>query len=242
MKTFGIIAAMDEEIVDLKNMLELDKIVDKPKLKFYIGSLFENQKIILVKSGIGKVNAAACTQSLIDLFNVEYIINVGVSGAVSNNLKIGDLIVANDLVQYDFDLSAFDKQIGFIPDLEQRFFESDKKLLNLINDFCLVAGKNSDDNNYEKKNKIYFGRIASGDKFVCNPSDKNFIRNNFGADCVEMEGAAIAQVAFINKIPFVVIRVISDGADQNAVKFYDESVDSVTNNYLDIVKHILKSY
>lgn len=237
MKVFGIITAMEEEISDLKNMIEIEEIIESTKIKFYIGKFDFDKKIILVKSGIGKVNMASCAQHLIGEFSVDVLINIGVGGAINHKLKIGDLVIAKDLVQYDFDLSAFKYPIGFIPDVEKKFFESDKKILELAEKFCSEQEKNTDN-----KNNIYFGRIASGDRFVCDPKDKEFIRKNFDADCVEMEGAAAAQVAFLNNIPFVVIRVISDSANSNAVESYNQSVDSVTKNYLKLIEYVIKNY
>lgn len=237
MKVFGIITAMEEEISDLKNMVEIEQIIESAKIKFYIGKFDSDKKIILVKSGIGKVNMASCAQHLIDKFDVDVLINLGVGGAINNKLKIGDLVIAKDLVQYDFDLSAFKYQIGFIPDIEKKFFDADKKILELAEKFCSEQEKNMDN-----ENNIYFGRIASGDKFICDQKDKEFIRKNFDADCVEMEGAAAAQVAFLNNIPFAAIRVISDSANSNAVKSYNQFVDSVTKNYLKLIEYVIKNY
>lgn len=237
MKVFGIITAMEEEISDLKNMVEIAEIIESTKIKFYVGKFDSDKKIILVKSGIGKVNMASCAQCLIDKFNVDVLINIGVCGAINDELKVGDLVVAKDLVQYDFDLSAFKHPIGFIPDVEKKFFESDKKILELAETFCSEQEKNM-----YNENNIYFGRIASGDRFICDPKDKEFIKKNFDADCVEMEGAAAAQVAFLNNIPFAVIRVISDGANSNAVESYNQSVDLVTKNYLKLIEYVIKNH
>ena len=236
-KTFGIITAMEEEILDLKNMIEIEEIIESAKLQFYVGKFDSDKKIILVKSGIGKVNMASCAQHLIDKFNIDVLINIGVGGAINDKLKVGDLVVAKDLVQYDFDLSAFKYQIGFIPEADKVFFDSDKKILELAEKFNSEQEKNADD-----KNNIYFGRIASGDRFVCDQKDKDFIRKNFDADCVEMEGASAAQVAFLNNVPFAVIRAISDGANSNAVESYNQSVDSVTKNYLKLIEYVVKNY
>lgn len=237
MKSFGIITAMEEEIIGLKNMIEIEKIIESIKTKFYVGKFDFDKKIILVKSGIGKVNMALCAQHLIDKFNVDILVNIGVGGAINNKLKVGDLVVAKNLLQYDFDLSAFKYSMGFIPDIEKKFFDADKKILELAKKFCSEREKNMDN-----ENNIYFGRIASGDRFVCGQEDKEFIKKNFNADCVEMEGAAVAQVGFLNNIPFAVIRVISDDANSNAVAIYNQSVDAVIKNYLKLIEYVIKNY
>ena len=237
MKIFGIITAMEEEISDLKNMIDVEEIVESAKIKFYVGKIDFDKKIILVKSGIGKVNMAACAQHLIDKFNIDVLINIGVGGAIKDKLTVGDLVIAKDLVQYDFDLSAFKHPTGFIPDIEKKFFDADKRILELAKKFYSEQEKNTDN-----KNNMYFGRIASGDRFVCDQKDKDFIKKKFDADCVEMEGASAAQVGFLNNIPFAVIRVISDSANSNAVANYNQSVDLVTKNYLKLIEYVIKNY
>lgn len=246
-KIYGIIAALDEEIFNLLAVINVKETKNNLGTKFYIGELF-NKKIILVKSGIGKVNAAACTQILIDLFKVDFIINIGVAGGLDNNLKIGDLVIAEDLVQYDFDTSAFGDPIGFISRLNKIFFEADKDMLKAIKKIYLekeaLDKQEGLDNkkNFLDKNKIYFGRIASGDKFIYELKDKLFIKNNFKAQCVEMEGAAIAQVCYLNKIKFIVIRSISDNSNQDSVETYKKNLDSAIKNYTELIKILIKEY
>lgn len=195
MKKKIIIVAMDEELEAIQNRFEN---VEEKKLKdiiYYEGKI-NGKEYILTKCGVGKVNSARVTQMLIDNFDVEYIMNVGIAGSLNDELEIGDIVIGKKLVQHDFDITAFGHEKGYITDTG-RFFESDEKLIEKYN---------KPSNEY----KIIIGIIASGDIFCNQVEMKDKIRSKFGADCVEMEGAAIAQVCTLNKIPFIVIRSISD--------------------------------
>ena len=131
MKTAGIIVAMNEELVYIRSMMEIIDSKNMLDTDFYTGKL-GNTNVVLVRSGVGKVNAASCTQSLIDLHNVDYVINVGSAGAIDKNLNVGDVVIASDLVQHDFDASAFGDALGIIPRMEESYFKSD-----IINSFTL---------------------------------------------------------------------------------------------------------
>ena len=195
MSKIAIITAMDEELEAIKNKF---KEVEKKELReliYYEGEA-SKKEYILIKCGVGKVNAARVTQILIDNFDIEYIMNVGIAGSLNDELEIGDIVIGGKLVQHDFDITAFGNEKGYITDTG-RFFKSDEKLIKRYK---------KDNNEYN----IIVGIIASGDIFCNQVAMKEKIRSKFGADCVEMEGAAIAQVATLNKIPFIVIRSISD--------------------------------
>lgn len=195
MSKIAIITAMEEELEAIKNkFIEVEK-KELRELIYYEGKTSEKE-YILIKCGVGKVNAARVTQILIDNFDIEYIMNVGIAGALNDKLEIGDIVIGEKLVQHDFDITAFGHEKGYITDTG-RVFQSNE---NLIKKY---SKKNSDYN-------IIIGTIASGDIFCNQVAMKEKIRSKFGADCVEMEGAAIAQVAILNKIPFIVIRSISD--------------------------------
>lgn len=225
MKTVGIIAAMPEELQHFLTHMQ----IESQNKNFYKGKLFETNTVLAL-SGIGKVNAAACTQMLIDTYKIDYIINIGAAGAINDKLKIGDIVAAKNLVQHDFDATAFNLQLGEIPRLQKIFFNCDKKILDTIKIFA------------EEKNltdKIHFGTIATGDKFISSDIDKKFIEKNFQAYCTEMEGAAIAQVCFLNEIPFIAIRIITDNANDNAVENYKEFVNDATKNLFELVKFII---
>lgn len=195
-KYIGIITAIDEELNAIKNIMDETKEIKIYDLKFYEGKI-NSKKVILVKCGIGKVNAARTTQILTDKFNLQYIINTGSAGGLNNNLNIGDIVVGDKLVQHDFNTISFGDERGYISGTG-KFFESDKNLIQKC--------KKVDLNNIA----IHIGKIASGDIFCNKIEMKEKIRKEFDCDCIEMEGAAIAQVCYLNKIPFVVIRAISD--------------------------------
>ena len=204
MKYIGIIAAMDEEIDSIRELMQSIVIKNIYGLELIEGKINEKD-IILVKCGIGKVNAARTTQLLIDNFDMDYIINVGTAGGLSTHIEIGDVVIGEKLLQHDFDKSAGGNERGYISDLGLYMF-SDAKLIE--------KAKYSMENVNENFH-VHVGTIATGDIFVQDISVKNKIEEEFHADCVEMEGAAIAQVCTLDKIPFIVIRGISDKPNGN---------------------------
>ena len=232
MKTVGIIAAMNEEMIYLRSLMKITTSRNMLDTDFYVGKLF-GKNTVLARSGIGKVNAASCTQSLIDLYNVDYIINVGAAGAIENGLNIGDVVIGTDLVQHDFDATAFGDALGIIPRMKESYFKCDAELLKIEKKFA-------DENDISVN--FFVGRIASGDKFISNDADKKFISENFKAYCAEMEGAAVAQVCFLNNIPFIVLRTITDNANSSAIGYYKKFMNKVTRNTCDIIEYILNEY
>lgn len=214
--TIGIIGAMEEEITNILEDMNVVTIKNALGLDFYLGSLNNSgHNIVLVRSGIGKVNAALCTQVLIDLFAVDAIINVGVAGAIDKSVKIGDIVISSDAVQHDFDTSALGDEPGFISRMDTSVFAADK-------DLAETAKKVVSDIGFP----VYVGRIASGDQFVSDPAVKERIADLFNPLCCEMEGGAIAHTCYLNKVPFVIIRAISDnaeeGSDVNYERFFRE--------------------
>ena len=199
--TIGLIGAMDIEIQTIKEDMNVISAKNIVGLDFYMGTL-NGQSIVLVRSGWGKVNAAVCTQILIDMYAVDMIINIGVAGAIAPDLHIGDTVISDDLVQHDFDTTAVGDEISSVIGSKTCYFKADDQLIKLAFD----AARSLDLN-------VCMGRVASGDKFVSSPEEKERIWKIFKAKCCEMEGAAIAQTCFLNKIPFVVLRSISDNAD-----------------------------
>lgn len=222
----GIIGAMDVEVAGIKKLLKIDKEVEKASLVFYIGK-HNNCDIVLVRSGIGKVNASMCAQILIDYFHVDKIINVGVAGGMANCLEIGDIVVSTDLIQHDFDTTDFGYEPGAIAGLDIRFFEADKHLIEAATKTSLP------------KHKIHKGRIASGDQFISKLEQKHKIIEMCNAYACEMEGAAIAHVCHLNKIPFVVIRSISDTCDTHQT--YEEMVEMAAENSTQIILSTLNN-
>ena len=195
MKKIGIIFAMKEELDETMKLFDNSVVHSIYDLKIY-ECRNNNAICFLVESGIGKVNAARSTQILIDKMEVDYVLNVGVAGAVSNQLHRFDIVIGDKLVQHDFDLTLFDHEKGFIPGAT-RFFECDANLVKIAE--SIKVDKN-----------IVTGVIASGDIFISDEKMGEKINKKFNALCVEMEGAAIAQVCYLCKVPFLVVRAISD--------------------------------
>lgn len=212
----GIIVAEIEEMNAIKEIMENINYIDIYNLKIYTGKI-NSKDLLLVRGGVGKVNAARVCQIITDKFNLECIINVGSAGGLNENLNIGDIVVGEKLVQHDFDVSAFGREKGFIPETG-KFFESDKNLLEKC--------KNINIDNQ----KIVTGIIGSGDIFLTNSILKEKIKQEFNCDCVEMEGAAIAQVCTLNNIPFLVIRSISDIPNGNNEIDFNEYLKFASKN------------
>jgi len=223
-KYIGVIVAEHEELNAIKETMSNIEEIHIYNLTIYKG-IISNKKYILVRAGIGKVNAARTTQILIDKFDIEYVINLGSAGGLNNILNIGDIVLGEKLVQHDFDVTAFGREKGFIPETG-KYFESDNKILTNFQSIQL-------DNI-----KIIKGTIASGDIFCTSNDLKNTIHNEFNADCVEMEGAAIAQVCMLNNIPFIVIRSISDIPNgKNTIEF-NEYLKLASKNCAKILKQL----
>lgn len=207
----GIIVATDQEVEETKKLLKNVTTKKLYELTFYEGTI-KNKDVILAKCGIGKVNAGRTTQIMIDTFNPKYIVNIGAAGAINSELNIEDVVIGEKLVQYDFDLSGLgDAKKGEISGIGQ-FIESDHKLVNICKD---VLEKEKKEFNYK------IGTIATADIFCSDKKLANQIRDEFNAECVEMEGGAVAQVCYLDKIPFLVIRGISDSPNgNNGIDYY----------------------
>ena len=208
----GIIGAMRVEIEALKNSLEGAETITISGIDYYRGML-DGQKVVAAVSGVGKVFAAVCAQTMILRFGVEAIINTGVAGGIAKDISLGDFVIASKLCQHDMDTSGVGDPKGLVSGINKVYFETEPR----YREAALKAA--------EKLGfRAQIGTIASGDQFVCDAERKHWIRDFFGAAAVEMEGAAIAQVCFINEIPFVVIRAISDDASGYAPVSYDSFV------------------
>lgn len=202
----GIIGAMEEEITNLKSHKEVFDVQTIAGMSFFKGAV-KGTELVLVRSGIGKVNAGICTQILASVFNVDTVINTGIAGSLNAAIDIGDIVVSTSLVQYDVDARNFGYKLGEIPRMNIIEFPADKELTDKTESVFAALDLGV---------KLYKGMIATGDKFVSEDSLKAEIVNNFHAYCVEMEGAAIAQAAMLNNMKCVVIRAISDKADNSA--------------------------
>ena len=218
----GIIVAEEKELEEVLNIVLIKNKRDIFDKTFYIGSI-NKKEVVIVKSNVGKVNSARSAQMLIDNFDIRIVINIGTSGSVDNNLNIGDVVVADRLYQYDFDVTAFGRKLGEIENIGECIY-TDKNILNKISKDLIVGG------------------IASGDKFITRMEDKTFIRDKFNVVCIEMEGASIAQVCYLSNTPFLVIRSITDKLDGTSeidfVKFLEYSSRKVANILKDIIEDI----
>ena len=212
MKTIGIIGAMEVEVAILKEKMEDVRIIKKASMDFYEGIL-AGKKVVVVRSGIGKVNAGICAQILADVFSVDAIINTGIAGSLNKNIHMGDIVLSTDVVQHDMDATGFGYRKGQIPQMPVFFFNADDNLRRLAAEVCKEVNPDI---------QVFEGRIASGDQFVCDQDVKNRIVSEFSAYATEMEGAAIGQAAYLNEIPFLVVRAISDKADGSAQMDYSE--------------------
>lgn len=227
----GIIGAMDLETEILKSSMDVTGIREVAGMSYYSGTI-DGKSVVVVTCGVGKVNAAACTQILISEFRVDAIVNTGVSGAIHNDLNVGDIVISTDCMEHDFDCTGFGYKPGIIPRLDNSVFVADSKLVDLAYDASLCA---------VTKYKIYKGRIVSGDQFVSSMERKQFIEENFEAHTTEMEGASIAHVCYLSKVPFVIIRAMSDKADGSAHVSFDDFAKEAAENSSQIVLNMLKA-
>lgn len=221
----GIILAMEEELMALKEYMTDSKEYNIFDVMFYEGYI-SGVHTILALSGIGKVNAARTTQILIDNMQVDYIFNVGVAGGVSPDIKVLDIVVGEKMVQHDFDLTGFNHEKGYIPNIDDVYIESDLYLRNIA--LSSLSSSN-----------VYTGVIASGDIFCTDKLMEQKINNKFKALCVEMEGASIAQVCYLSHIPFLVIRSISDTLMGDNSITYDEFLEKSSSTIASAMVKIL---
>jgi adenosylhomocysteine nucleosidase len=211
MRKIGIIGAMEVEVQTIVAAMTSSagtgqaKKIESAKLTFYEGEL-NGINAVVVKSGVGKVNAALCAQRLILEFGVTHVINTGIAGAVAQGLSVFDVVVSTDAMYHDVDAVCFGYKPGQIPQMETYQFPADKLL-------AASAEKAFRSTEFSKKYKLFKGRVASGDQFVSDSGVKNRIRSICNPACVEMEGAAVAHACWINNVPFVIIRSMSDTAD-----------------------------
>lgn len=231
MSKIGIIVAMQEELEEVLKIMSDIEEKEIYGISFVDGKI-EKEKVVVVKSGVGKVNAARTTQILIDKLDVTKVINVGSAGALNPSLNIGDIVIADKLIQHDFDITAFNHKKGYITGVGDYIYCDE----NLINKF-----KKAENQLGDKAYNIKTGTITSGDIFCTEINMKNKIYSKFNADCVEMEGAAIAQVCYLDKIPFIVIRSISDSPNGNNAIVFDEFVKLASKRCASILKEFFKN-
>lgn len=231
MKKIGIIGAMEVEVALLKQDMKIQREVKKAGMDFCEGILM-GQEAVVVRSGIGKVNAAVCTQILVDEFQVEAVINTGIAGSLNAEINIGDIVISTDVLHHDMDAVNFGYEPGQIPQMDVFSFAADEKLASKAEAVC---------NEVNPKIRVFRGRVVSGDQFIADKAVKNRIAQQFHGFCTEMEGAAIAQAAYLNEIPFVVIRAISDKADDSASEDYPTFEKKAVEHSVRLVEGLLRA-
>jgi adenosylhomocysteine nucleosidase len=227
----GIIGAMDEEVSKLKEIMEHVEIKSKASMDFYKGTL-SGKEVVVVRSGIGKVNAGICTQILVDEYGVDAVINTGIAGSLNAAIDIGDVVLSTDALQHDMDATGFGYEPGVIPRMETSIFQADESLRNLAKECCERVNPDI---------KVFCGRVVSGDQFISDKAKKDYILEHFQGYCTEMEGAAIAQAAYLNQIPFLIIRAISDKADDSATEDYPTFEKKAIQHSVNLVSEMVKN-
>lgn len=225
----GIIGAMDEEVSDLIELLKDDHVSTIAHMEFHEGKL-DGNNVVVVKCSVGKVNAATCAEILINQFKVDRIINTGVAGSLDAEIDIGDIVVSTDAVQHDMDASPLGFARGEIPYSDLSVFPADEAMRNS----AVMAVKE-----VAPEIHVFEGRVCSGDQFIASHEQKESIVSEFGGLCCEMEGAAIAQVCHLNETPFVIIRAISDKADDSEEMSYVEFVHAAAKRCAAVTRYMI---
>ena len=195
-------------------------------------STLNGKEVVVVRSGIGKVNAAVCTQILVDDFQAEAVINTGIAGSLKAEINIGDIVVSTDALQHDMDAREFGYPKGQIPQMNVFSFKADETLRKVAVECCKKANPDI---------QVFEGRVVSGDQFVASSEVKDELIREFAGSCTEMEGAAIAQAAYLNHVPFVVLRAISDKADNSATMDYPTFEKAAARHCANLVKEMVKA-
>lgn len=225
----GIIGAMEEEVAHLKEAMQVEETVERAAMTFVKGKL-DGKDVVVVRSGIGKVNAGICAQILADLFEVDTLINTGVAGSLDAAIDIGDIVISTDAVQHDMDVSALGDPVGQIPRMDTFAFPADERLVQL----AVQANEEANPDIH-----TFTGRVVSGDQFVSDGAVKERLIAQFQAKCTEMEGAAIAQAAYLNKISCVIIRAISDKADNSSTMDYAAFEKQAITHTVRLVRNLM---
>lgn len=227
----GIIGAMDEEVNAIIGKMTNVESREKAGMTFNKGTL-EGKEAVVVRSGIGKVNAGLCTQILVDDYKIDAVINTGIAGSLKNQIDIGDIVLSSDALYHDMDATGFGYDFGVIPRMESSVFKGDVRLINLAKECCERV--NPDIN-------VHIGRVVSGDQFISDKAKKDWINEHFDGYCTEMEGAAIAHAATLNNIPFLIVRAISDKADNSATMDYGEFEKKAIIHSVNLIMEFVKN-
>ncbi len=227
----GIIGAMESEVAQLKAVMENVEIKNLSRMEFYEGQLL-GKDVVVVRSGVGKVNAACCTEVLAAVFKVDCIINTGIAGSLNAKIDIGDIVLCTDALQHDMEAVAFGYAPGVIPQMKCSTFVADEKMRALAKSLC--RSECPDINVHE-------GRVVTGDQFIASREKKDFLVSEFSGMCCEMEGAAIAHAAYLNDLPFLIIRAISDKADDSAHVDYPTFEKKAIEHCVALTKALVKN-
>ena len=227
----GIIGAMAEEVAQLKEAMEQTAVETRASMDFYKGRL-QGKDVVVVQSGIGKVNAGICTQILADVYHADAVINTGIAGSLRAEINIGDIVLSTDALQHDMEATAFGYPVGQIPRMDTLAFPADEGLIACAEECCKRVNPDI---------STFRGRVVSGDQFVADQEKKAWLSETFGGFCTEMEGAAVGQAAYLNGIPFLVIRAISDKADNSASMDYPEFEAKAIAHTVALVMEMVKS-
>lgn len=225
----GIIGAMEEEVAVLKEEMNIEETLEYASMQFCKGTLC-GKEVVIVRSGIGKVNAALCAQVLVDKFQVDVIMNTGIAGSLDAVIDIGDMVISTDLVEHDMDATIFGDPLGQVPRMDTFAFPADKELVEK----AVLANQEANPDI-----RTFTGRILSGDQFVSSAEVKEKLVKHFGAKCTEMEGAAIAHAAYLNGVSCVIIRAISDKADNSATMDYPVFEKQAIAHSVRLVRNLL---
>ncbi len=230
MVDIGIIGAMEVEVNDLVSRLENRKSETVSGIKFHEGDLL-GKRVVIAKCGIGKVFAAMAAEVMILKYSPKLLVNTGVGGALAGGLRCGDIVVAEKLCQHDMDTSPIGDPVGLVSGINRIWFETDARARKIL---C-EAG-------FELSLSVKLGSVATGDRFVATKDVKEDIVEKFGTSVCEMEGGAIAQVAFVNETPFVVVRAISDSADDEASMDYPTFLALAAKNSTNLTLALIEKY
>jgi adenosylhomocysteine nucleosidase len=228
----GIITAVTAERDAVLERMENPKTYTVYGIEFYEGTV-RNTRCIMAMAGIGKVNAARCTQLMIDRFTPDKIVNLGSAGALHPEVRIGDVVISTTCIQHDIDLTAFGFRKGFISETDG-FIPADQELMEL----CAQAMKQTLDGPF----RIFTGPIATGDQFNNSTTRKTELFQEFGAYCIEMEGAAVAQVCALCQVPFVIIRSISDQPDNDTLNLYETYKHQASRRCADFLENLVATF
>lgn len=223
----GIIGAMDVEVNSLKALIENKQTKTISGIEYVWGYIY-NKEVVVAKCGIGKVFASICAQTMILNFNPEYIINTGVAGTLTNALSVGDIAISDNVVQHDMDTSPLGDPVGLISGINVINFNANEHLVK-------TAEAILKENNFNFKT----GVIASGDQFIALKEQKDAIIKNFNAIACEMEGASIGHTCYVNNVGFIVIRAISDSADDSATLDYPTFLKKAAENSFKITLSLI---